>query len=183
MNTKRLTIMTEIAIMAALAYILGMIKLFQMPQGGSISLIMLPIAIIALRRGVVPGLIAGFLVGELDHLIGGYVVHPVQLLLDYPIAYTAIGLVGFARPATGVPQLGKVWSFLFAGIAIRFLCHFTSGIVWFGSYAPEGMPVATYSALYNLSYLVPEFIITGIVLTLLAKKAPQQILLARSYTS
>ncbi|WP_019120790.1 energy-coupled thiamine transporter ThiT [Brevibacillus massiliensis] len=182
MNTQRLTIMAEIAIMAALAYVLGMIKIFQMPQGGSISLIMLPIVIVALRRGLAAGLLTGLIVGELDHLIGGYVVHPIQFILDYPLAYTSIGLVGLARSAnwlSGANQTVKIWLSLLMAVTVRFLCHFTSGVVWFGSYAPEGMSAAVYSFLYNLSYILPEYIITGIVLTLLVKKAPQLAHLSR----
>ncbi|MFM1654767.1 energy-coupled thiamine transporter ThiT [Brevibacillus sp. B_LB10_24] len=182
MNTGRLTIMAEIAIMAALAYVLGMVKIFQMPQGGSISLVMLPIVIVALRRGLTAGLIAGLIVGELKYLIGGYVVHPVQFFLEYPVAYTAIGLVGLARSAnwlSGANQTAKIWLSLLMAVTVRLLCHFTAGVVWFGSYAPEGMPVTTYSFLYNLSYILPEYIITGIVLTLLVKKAPQLAHLSR----
>lgn len=174
MNRNRLVTMLEIAIMAALAYILSQVKLFDMPQGGSISLVMLPIVLIALRRGVIAGLVAGLIVGELNHLIDGYVVHPVQLLLDYPVAYTAVGLVGVARHfGWETKRVGMTWLFLFVGVGVRFLCHFTSGVVWFGEYAPEGMPVVTYSLMYNLSYLLPEFIFTGLVVALLLKKAPQ----------
>ncbi|MGC5328442.1 energy-coupled thiamine transporter ThiT [Brevibacillus sp. SYSU BS000544] len=173
MNRNRLLVLLEIAIMSALAFVLGELKLYEMPQGGSISLVMLPIVLIALRRGLVAGLAAGFLVGELNHLIGGYVVHPIQLILDYPLAYTVVGLVGLVRHiGWETKRIVMTWTFLLFAISCRFLLHFTSGIIWFGEYAPEGVAVTTYSFLYNISYLLPELIITGTVLSILLKKAP-----------
>lgn len=174
MNRNRLLILLEIAIMSALGFVLGELKLYSMPQGGSISLVMLPIVLIALRRGLIAGLTAGFLVGELNHLIGGTVVHPIQLLLDYPLAFTVVGLVGLVRHfGWETNRIVMTWTFLLFAITCRFLLHFTSGVVWFGEYAPEGVAVTTYSFLYNISYLLPEWIITGVVLTILMKKAPQ----------
>lgn len=183
MATNRLLIMMEMAMMAALAYVFSSIKLFEMPQGGSVSLVMVPIALIALRRGVLAGVITGLIVGELNHLIGGYVVHPIQLLLDYPLAYAALGLAGLIQVGKFDSQKSRtmaLWSSLLIAVIGRFLCHFISGIVWFGEYAPPGTPVPLYSFLYNITYLLPEMIITGSVMTILLTSAPQLFFLPRS---
>jgi thiamine transporter len=176
MQNQRLLMMIEIAIMAALGYVLSTLKVFEMPQGGSISLVMVPIALIAVRRGVGAGLLTGLIVGELNHLIGGYVVHPIQLLLDYPIAFAALGLAGVIRLAHFEQQgkrMAALWGGLILAVGVRFLCHFISGIVWFGEYAPAGTPVPLYSFLYNITYLLPEMIITGVVLSFILASAPQ----------
>jgi thiamine transporter len=182
MANNRLLIMMEIAMMAALAYVFSMIKLFEMPQGGSVSLVMVPIALIALRRGLLAGVITGLIVGELNHLIGGYVVHYIQLLLDYPLAFAALGLAGLIRLSqydNPKSRIMALWSGLFVAVAGRFVCHFISGIVWFGEYAPPGTPVPLYSFLYNITYLLPEMIIAGVVMTVILSSAPQLFLLSR----
>ncbi|USG67668.1 energy-coupled thiamine transporter ThiT [Brevibacillus ruminantium] len=176
MSRQRLLILLEMAMMTALAVVFSEIKVYQMPQGGSVSLVMVPIALIAVRRGLVPGVICGLMVGMINNFLGGYVVHPVQLLLDYPLAFGALGLAGLVRLPTLEKRVTKVmalWSVLLVGVLARLACHFLSGIIWFGEYAPEGMPAALYSFVYNITYLLPEMVITGIVLTVLMSSAPQ----------
>jgi len=176
MQNQRLVVMLEIAIMAALAYVFSYIKLFEMPQGGSVSLVLLPIALIAFRRGLTAGVLTGLIVGELNHLIGGYVVHPVQLMLDYPLAFAALGLAGVVRLSSAAQPKTRImalWGGLLLATAARLVCHFVSGVVWFGEYAPEGTPVAVYSFVYNITYLLPEMVIAGVVLTFVLASAPQ----------
>jgi len=182
MPRHRLLVMLEVAMMAAAALVLGEIKLFEMPQGGSVSLVMVPIALIAVRRGVLAGVFTGGAVGLLQLFFGGYVVHPVQLLLDYPLAFAALGLSGLipiTRFEKKASRHGAIWGSLLIGALGRFICHFVSGVVWFGEYAPAGTPVALYSFLYNITYLLPEMLIAGIVLTLVLSSAPQLLLPAR----
>ncbi len=169
--------------MAALAYVLGQLKVYEMPQGGSVSLVMLPIVLIAVRRGLGAGLMAGLLVGIIDYLLGKYpAVHPIQFFLDYPIPYTAIGLAGLiplARMSGNMMRVVSVCGALLLGVVVRFLAHFTSGVVYFAEYAPEGTPVTTYSFLYNIQYILPEYLITAVVLGILITTAPQLFLLPR----
>jgi thiamine transporter len=175
MARQRLLILLEMAMMAALAVVFSEIKVLEMPQGGSVSLVMVPIALIAVRRGILPGVVTGLIVGLLQTLLGGTIVAPVQVLLDYPLAFAALGLSGVI-PLSGLQgatrRIAALWSALFVGVIGRFVCHFISGIVWFGQYAPEGTPVALYSFLYNITYLLPEMIIAGIVLTVVLTSAP-----------
>lgn len=157
-------IMAEISISAALALVFSFIKVTPVSQGGSISLCMVPIFILALRRGPLLGIIGGVLLGFLQLLSSPFVVHPIQLLLDYPLAYGAIGLAGF------LPR-SPYFAVILGGLA-RLVAHFLSGAIFFASYAPKGMNVFLYSLAYNASYMVPEIIISCLLVYLLLKKAP-----------
>lgn len=172
--------MLEIALMSALGIILGYVKFGALwAYGGSISLVMVPIFIIAFRRGWRAGVLTGILVGLLKLLLGSTTVHPVQLVLDYPLAYGVLGFAGLVVIRQKTLTISKMITGLLIGVVLRLGAHFTSGVVWFGEYAPEGIPVVLYSILYNLSYLVPEAIITLIVMIFLAKSS-QQFFNARS---
>jgi thiamine transporter len=174
-------VLAEAIVMVALASVLFMVKIFTFPEGGEVTLgSMTPIILLSLRRGpkvgVFAGVVFGMIVLELEPFI--YNV-PWQVLLDYPLAYGALGLSGLVKywPGTSsefssmksksilVPLLGPV-----IGVGGRFVCHFTSGIIFFASYAPAGESPALYSALYNGAYLVPEFVITEFILFLLLQR-------------
>lgn len=154
-NTKMLV---EAGMMLALSIILGQfVKLFKMPMGGSVTLgSMVPLFIFAFRWGGKKGIMVGAIYGILDLLIGGfYSMHPVSIVLDYPLAYAMIGLAGFFRK-TPLYSIGGI----VIGVFGRFLCHVVSGVVFYASYAPEGQSPLLYSVLYNGSFLLPELLIT-----------------------
>ena len=142
------------ALVIALSFILSYIRLYKMPQGGSITLAsMLPIFMFAYAYGVGPGMLVGMAYGVLQFIQDAYFVHPVELLLDYPLAFAMLGLAGLAG------RFSYSWGII-PGIVIgtlgRFLCAFLSGVIFFGMYAPEGQNVLVYSAVYNGLYLIPE---------------------------
>lgn len=147
-------VLTEAALAVALAFVLGLIKVFQMPFGGSISLEMMPLILLALRQGPWAGIVAGVVYGFLDLLVDPQIYHPIQVLLDYPLAFGALGVAGFFSPTVRGAVLGTI-----AAVLARFVCHFLSGVVFFASYAPEGWNPYLYSAAYNLAYLVPSMLI------------------------
>jgi thiamine transporter len=152
-------VLVESALAAALTVALSYLRLWTMPQGGSITLENVPIIVLALLRGPRAGLGAGAIAGLIQLLLGGYVVHPAQAVLDYPLAFGALGLAGFLRrPA---------WGGVLLGSASRFLCHVLSGVVFFASYAPEGTNVWAYSAIYNGSFMAPNALLTVLVVYLL----------------
>jgi thiamine transporter len=156
-------ILAEIAVMVALAYVLNLIKIFQLPQGGSVTLgSMVPIFIITYRHGVKEGLFAGASFGLVQLALEGYIFHPIQVVLDYPLAFGVLGVAAFLknRPIFGV----------IIGIACRFLAHFISRVVYFGVFAPEGWSPLVYSAVYNGGYLLPEMIISSIFIYLLIQR-------------
>ncbi|MDR7567131.1 MAG: energy-coupled thiamine transporter ThiT [Armatimonadota bacterium] len=155
--------MAEVAVAVALSAALGMLKVYQLPQGGSITAgSMVPVYFVALRWGARRGILAGVLTGLVNFLLEPVFLHPVQFLLDYPVAFGALGLAGLLRP---VPWVGVV-----VGGAGRFCAHFLSGVVFFRQYAPPGVSPVVYSAVYNGSYMLPEVGIS-VVLTLLLLRA------------
>jgi len=159
-------IIAEGAVAVALSVILKDVlpPVIRLPQGGSVSAAgMVPLFWFSMRYGLRAGLEIGVIYGLVHMALGGYVINPVQAILDYPLAYAALGLSGLFRkyPIVGVG----------VGVVGRFLCHFISGIVFFAIYAPEGMNPALYSAIYNGSYLIIEFIISSIIIYILARKS------------
>ena len=177
-------VLTEAALAVALAFVLGLVVLFKMPFGGTVSLEMIPLILLALRQGWKVGVVAGAAYGLLDLAIDPYVVHPVQFILDYPLAFGALGLAGLFKPTVRGAVLGAT-----VAVLARFVCHFLSGVVFFASYAPEGWNPYLYSAAYNAAYLAPSLGI-AVVLTALLLKAlegvqpsPRQLQYQRSKTS
>lgn len=154
---RRAALLTEGAIAVALTIVLSYLKVWHLPQGGSVTLENVPLLLFALRNGWKPGILAGFIAGGLQVLSGGYVVHPVQGLLDYPMAFAALGVAGFFSRRWMIPGV-------MAAGAVRFFFHVLSGVVFFASYAPEGTPVWIYSLVYNGTFLLPSI---GIALALL----------------
>ena len=159
-NTRMLA---EVAMSVALAYVLNLIIVYHLPQGGSITLgSMVPILILALRRGPRIGVFAGSVFGLVQLFLGGYWFTIIQVLLDYPVAFACLGLAGFFRKS---PMVGVA-----VAVAARFVCHFVSGVVFFGEYAPPELGPVVYSAIYNGSYMLPELVISVAVVYLLIKR-------------
>lgn len=172
---KRLLMISESAIMLALATVLSMIPFLQLPMGGSITIFsMLPVLIIAYRYGMKWGFLVGITYGLIQMVLGlnnlTYATSPWAviciILFDYLVAFSVLGFGGLFRKL-------KIQSVGFAlGTAIactlRFLCHFITGVTVWDMYA-EDMPVALYSLIYNGSYMLPETAITiviGVILML-----------------
>jgi thiamine transporter len=151
----------ETAVAIALAAALGQLRLFTMPQGGSVTLEMLPLLFLALRRGVGPAVVAGGLYGFIQLLLPGAVLyHPAQVLLDYPLAFAAVGLAGLVRGTT----LPRMIAAVGIGCAARFAFHFLSGLIFFASYAPDWAGPWLWSVIYNVTYLVPQAVISAVLL-------------------
>ena len=156
-------VLAEVSVMVALSLVLNFIKVYQLPQGGSITLAsMVPVLLISFRRGPKVGVFSGVVFGLAQMLLDGWFYSPVGMFLDYPLAFGALGLAGIFRKT---PLIGVVVS-----LATRFLSHFISGVVFFGMYAPEGMSPIIYSAVYNGSYMLPEMVISGIFIYLLIQR-------------
>ncbi|MGD8566048.1 MAG: energy-coupled thiamine transporter ThiT [Candidatus Bathyarchaeota archaeon] len=238
MNEDRLRfsgkIVAEMTIFVALATALSYVRVFRLPQGGSVTAgSMVPIIWFSLRRGPKLGLFFCTFYGLVQLFMEPFIFHPLQVLLDYPIAFGMLGLAGFfqKRPVSGrqrfviaerlVPLiLGSISLVLFVyeltqfavieslfffwlsafsfslflwlqtkrkkvmltenlvtpaligtavGVLGRFIAHFVSGVVFFGSYAPEGMSPIVYSAIYNGTYIIPELLVSFYLMYLVAK--------------
>ena len=163
LNTRELA---EISILVALAIVLNQIKVWQMPQGGSVTLAsMIPVMLLAYRRGVKVGIIGGIVFGLVQMVIEGYVYYPIQIILDYPLAFACLGISGFFKK---FPPVGVV-----VALVGRFLCHLVSGAVFFAEYAPPGQNPWLYSAVYNGGYIFVEMIISVTLIYFIWKKQPQ----------
>ena len=149
------------AICMALATVTSFLKLASLPFGGSVTLFsMLFIALIGYFYGPKTGLIAGAAYGILQLLIDPYIFAPLQVLLDYPLAFGALGGLGgiFYRRKHGL-ALGYI-----CGVIGRYICHVISGYVFFAEFAPEGTNPFFYTVTYNATYIVPEMILTAVLL-------------------
>lgn len=167
MNRVRIRCLTESAVMASLSVILSFITIFRMPQGGTVTAgAMLPVVLMALRRGKSWGIVTGVMSGMIQLILMGGAVHPLSILLDYVLAYGAVGLaVGF-RSSWFKVALGTV-----AGGLCRFFAHLISGAVIFAGYAPHGQNPWIYSLVYNVTYMFPETVVTLVEILLLYKFA------------
>lgn len=167
----RIAALCEGAMCVALAFILSYIKIPTGGFGGSISLVMVPLVMFALRRGGLWGLGAAFVYGWIDLLAGGSLgVTWQSILLDYVLAYTLVGLAGFFPR---LPVLGA----LVGGLA-RYACLVASGVFIWGEYMEDlvffgkTLPMSNvwvYSLLYNAQYMVLSIAITLVVTAILAK--------------
>ncbi len=166
--------MVEIALAAALAVALSNLKFFHLPYGGSVSLEMLPIFYIAILYGGTAGCVAGLLLGVGQLFFGAYVVHPIQLVLDYPMAFTVLGIGGFFATLISMKKNDDTFDYLrvvlvsvlvvFVGSVLRYAVHVLSGVVFFAEYAPEGSNILLYSLVYNAGYMVPNLIVAAVLL-------------------
>ena len=167
-----LAALTEGAVCVALAFILGFVKIPTGGFGGSISLVMVPLIVFALRRGGVWGLGAGLVYGVIDFFEGGgFSITWQSMLLDYLLAYMLVGLAGFFPKK---PVLGAL-----VGCLARYVCLVFSGVFIWGEYMSDieifgaTLPMSRvwiYSLVYNAQYMLPAIIITLIVIAIFASR-------------
>lgn len=150
----------------ALATIIStFIKLPSLPMGGSTTLFsMLLICLIGYWYGPFVGLTGAFAYGILQLIIGPYIIHPLQVLLDYPLAFGALGLSGFFSQKKNGLILGYI-----VGTLGRFLMHCISGMIFYTTYVgdlSENLIAIWGGIAYNMTYIIPEMIITLILIAI-----------------
>lgn len=170
MTKNRTLPLVECAIMIALATVLSMVKLAELPYGGSITIAsMLPIAIIAYRRGMGWGLGSAFVYAVIQQLLGlnslSYVTTwqsvVAVILLDYIVAFTVVGFAGIFRNAIKSQAAALTLGCVFVSV-LRYACHVISGAtVWAGLSIPT-QAALSYSFIYNATYMLPEAIILAV---------------------
>lgn len=176
---KRILCVTEGAVMIALAFVLELVCVWLntitgvgalLPFGGTITVSMLPIAYYSFRRGIGWGVGVGFVYSLIQMMLGFYVppantwwAVALCVLLDYVIAFSIVGIANIFVGLFGKHRLVGYGVGAVAVCVIRFVCSFLSGVILWGSYAPEGMNVWIYSLVYNASYMLPNAILTGIL--------------------
>lgn len=157
-NTK---MMAMGAVCIALSSVLSMIKIWKMPQGGSITAAsMLPLMLFSYVYGMGPGCLVGALYGVLQFIIEPYFLSVPQMLLDYPIAFGMMGLAGLFSKMDD-ENLGLTVGVVLASVG-RFVAAVLSGVIFFAEYAGDQNPWV-YSIVYNGSYMLPECIICVIL--------------------
>lgn len=180
-------------VLVALGTVLSFIKVFELPQGGSITLCsMLPVMLFAYLCGTKWGLAAGFTHSVLQLLFGlnalkGITAEAVvgSILLDYILAFTVLGLAGILKNKIKHDGLSFTLGCLIAGL-LRYLCSFLSGWILWGEYADAnfspmlaGMSGNTlacfYSLAYNGSYMLPEIVITCVAAFVIMQTAGKQL--------
>ncbi len=167
MNKKRVIMLTETALLIALSTVLSMVKIFELPYGGSITAFsMVPIMIVAFRYGTKWGMFAGFVNSLIQLLLGmnnlSYATSAVAaiaiIMLDYVLAFSFIGLAGVFRNQVKDSGMSAVAGATLV-CAIRYFFHVISGCtVWAGISIPTGAAIV-YSLSYNATYMIPEAII------------------------
>ncbi len=177
MNTKKsnshlaLRALCEGAIFVALSQLLGYLKLYRLPQGGSVTLIMLPIFVYCFRWGFARGILASFALSLLQLLLDGAYAWSWQSMVgDYILAFTALGLCGLFKGVRGGIFIGA-----FVGAFGQFLCSYVTGATVWKEYMPEtffGMTMTSpwiYSALYNGSFVLANMVMAMIIIAIIYK--------------
>lgn len=156
-RTRRLAL---IGIAAALSFVLGLVG-WTASGGGRVSLADIPILALALVEGWEAGLVAGAVAGLLHYPQQPVTVHPLSLLLDYPVSAACAGLAGLA-PRRLAPPLRAFLGVLLA-ISVKYLVHSWSGVL-FWSEGLEGAAAWRFSLFYNLTYMGPMLIVDLVVM-------------------
>ncbi len=165
MRIRKLNVVTECGMLLAAALALSNIKLFQMPSGGSVSLGVLPLLLLSARHGLFIGCASGAMLGLLMLTTRPFIVHPVQFVLDYPLAYAAIGLSGMVSWQTPA----KAATATTLANVIRLLLHVVAGAVFFVTGKDTFVQALTASCLYNLGHMLPETAICAILVSYIAR--------------
>lgn len=188
-------VLAEIAIFAALAFALdalqGGIWKGVFINGGSIGFAMVPVFVISYRRGLLPGVLCGFILSVVQMLGGIYIIQGktlegaflqaagpfIQVMLDYVLAYTVVGFTGafaglYAKGKTKRQRILWIVVGCVVGGLLKYICHILAGI-WFWPGEMWGVGGVGYSFLYNGLYCIPNIIICTAIMIILAVAYPQ----------
>lgn len=151
----------------ALGTVTSMIKLFEFPMGGAMTLFsMLFVTLVGYWYGTRMGITAAVAYGLLQLILGSYIINPVQPIVDYILAFGALGLSGvFSKSKNGLVK-GYI-----LGVIGRYFFAFLSGVIFFSSSAAEYgftgfFGPALYSLVYNGIYIGAEAAITLVLLAI-----------------
>ena len=170
MKQQKMVRLVESSLMLALATVLSMVKVLDLPYGGSITAFSsLPLLLVAYRYGTAWGLFTALIHALMQLLLGAgtlsYATSATAavaiVVLDYLLAFTALGLGGLFRRRCQSQGAALVWGALLTG-GVRYLCHVIAGCtVWAGLSIPT-QAALTYSLAYNATYMIPETIVTAL---------------------
>ncbi|MFC6171769.1 energy-coupled thiamine transporter ThiT [Loigolactobacillus jiayinensis] len=182
MSNRHLLVWIEGTVIAALAMALEYLPHAVGPLNISYGII--PLAVYSLRRGWKAGLSSGLVWGLLDLFLRGFgsggFLNPLQGLIEYPLAFAAVGLIGLgAGPMQrALVRQQRGWMFgyaisaTFLGVLCKYFLHFVAGVFYWGSYAPKGMSPVLYSLVANGGSAILNLILASLVVGLLLVSAP-----------
>ena len=182
--------MCEVGIIAAIGYVFdelqGIIGKGLFINGGSIGFAMVAVLFIAFRRGWLPALLTGLIIGGLDLLTGAYIIHPAQLLLDYLFPYAFVAVAGFFKPLFDNSQTkGKRILWLAIGSIVgglaKFMSHYLAGVLFWAdpeyfAWGLNGLNPYLYCFIYNIAFIGPSILLSGGLLIALYVRAPKLLL-------
>ena len=189
-TSKYVRTICEIGIFAALGFVLdelqGILSKDLFINGGSIGFAMIAVLIIGYRRGWLPALCTGLIMGLLDIATSAYIIHPAQLFLDYilPYAFVAVGCL-FKYPFDKAETKGGKILWLVIGTIVgglaKFLSHYLAGVIFWAN--PENfawgltsMNPYLYCFIYNIAFIGPSIVLTAALLVAVYARAPMVLL-------
>ena len=186
-RTNSIRTISEVGIFAAIGYVLdelqGVLSKGLFINGGSIGFAMIAVLIIAYRRGWLPAILTGLIMGLLDIATSAYILHPAQLLLDYILPYAVVGLVGFLKPMFDRSEQRKekiLWliSGAVIGGVLKFTSHYLAGVIFWAdpnnfAWGLNGMNPYLYCFIYNIAFIGPSIILTAALLVAIMMRAPR----------
>lgn len=156
------SMIAKAAVCIALSYLLSNIRLFRMPMGGSVTLVsLLPLILYSMAFGPKEGVLVGCAAGLLQLLVDPYVIHPIQLLVDYPMSYAAIALCCLAN-VLPLPKILRLPVGVVLGYLGKYAMAVLSGVVFFAEYAGD-QGALIYSLAYNIQYIWPEMLACALI--------------------
>ncbi|MFD0897914.1 energy-coupled thiamine transporter ThiT [Loigolactobacillus binensis] len=183
MSNRHLLVWIEGTVIAALAMVLEYLPHAVGPLNISFGII--PLAVFSLRRGWKAGVTSGLVWGLLDLFLRGFgsggFLNPLQGLIEYPIAFAVVGLIGVGagpvRHGLANQQHARVFGYALSatllGVLLKYFMHFVAGVIYWGSYAPKGMSPVLYSLVANGGSAILNLVLSGVVVGLLLVTAPQ----------
>lgn len=187
-NTSNIVrVLCEIGIIAALGFVFDELQgiLFKgiFVNGGSIGFAMIAVLVMAYRRGWLPAILTGLLMGLLDIATSAYILHPVQLILDYILPYALVGFAGLLRPfyiksKTKVEKILWLISGAVIGGLLKFLSHYLAGIVYWAdpsafAWNLNEMNPYLYCFVYNIAFIGPSILLCAGLLVAMYFAAPK----------
>lgn len=179
----------EIGIFAAIGFVLDEVQgavSFSFTAGGSIGFAMVAVLIMAYRRGFLPAIFTGLIMGLLDISTKAYIIHWAQLFLDYILPYALVGIVGLFKPLfdkTDNRNIKIMWLIVGAvvGGLLKFFSHFFAGIFFWNNaedfvWGLNYMSPALYSFIYNIAFIGPSIILCSGLMLVLFLRAPKVIM-------
>ena len=186
-TSKVVTTLCEVGIFAALGFVFDELQgiLFKgvFPNGGSIGIAMIAVLIVAFRRGLWPALLTGLIMGVFDIATSAYIIHPIQLFLDYILPYALVGFAGLLKPFFDKYEDRKsriLW--IIAGTVIggllKLTSHYLAGVFYWAdpsgfAWELQSMNVYLYCFIYNIAFIGPSIVLCAALLVPLYIKAPQ----------